>query len=580
MNTTEALAPFDIEERKGFSYLDIDTALSAVDESEKAKQEYGYETTAMSLMPTSDNNPWGNYFYGPFATLTTEEGTPIYLPALENITPEAISYWESRASSCKNPLLVTRYSGLVWDFKTKIARQKQRNWMYLHYLANGLRVCREDYCNDPYLIVIVLEHLFTISVNSPDNLQAIKEVFADYEKRHSGENIVCIWASRFRLMLEHKKRFTEDEINAIVAEHENRLTSLCAANNDPWIIKQQAELLARYYHSTSQKEEVRRVLLTVEDSFMKQKESIAALALMGNLDAICKLYSHYQLDDERKRLSATLQSLAPRVKEEMKPIRMEFDIPRDVYVQADFLFGDKAESEKVRWENFVAYFIPNMHREEETLKEHARQYPLIFMAGNWHLDPKGHPTNQLGSYEDDPKGHLMIHVAQNLQLESYFLAAAISHLLDTNTLTVDNVMRDFITKSPIYEKSRYEIVREAIDLFIHQKYVLFCHLIVPQIEHAICNLVEMSGVSILKPQRDSKGYQIRTLDDLLRDKCVEETLGTDTALYLQVVLTNQRGLNIRNLLCHGILDPECFSPNSAWKLFHVMVLLGHVRVLK
>lgn len=579
MDITEALAPFDIEGKKNFSYLDVDTALTAVDESEKSKPEYEYEMTAMRLMPTGTNNPWGTYYYGPFATFASTDGTPIYLPGLESITPKAITYWEKRSLTCRNPLLITRYSGLVWDFKQRIAHSGQEAWMYRHYLDNGLRVCREDYCDHPTLAVTLLEHLFDIALNSPDDLQLIKETFANYEKRHSNEDIVRIWASRFRLMLDHKKSFTKEEINALVAEHEDRLTCLRVANDNPWIIKQQAELLAKYYQSTSQKDEIKRVLRTVEDSFMSQKESMAALALMGNLDAICKLYSLYQLHDERMRLSATLQSLASRAKEEMEPIRMEFEIPSEVYELADTLFGDKAESDKVRWGNFVTRFIPIKSREENSLKDIASQNPLMFMGSRWLFDPKGHPATQVGSYEDDPKGHLMIQIALDLQLESYFLAAAIKRLLDTKTLTVDNVMRDLIMECPIFEEVRYGIIRESIDLFIHQKYVLFCHLIVPQIEHAISNLVEMSGVSILKPQRDNKGYQVKTLDALLRESCLEETLGSDAALYLQVVLTNQKGLNIRNYLCHGILDPAQLGSNAAMRLFHVLVLLGHVRIL-
>lgn len=66
----------------------------------------------------------------------------------------------------------------------------------------------------------------------------------------------------------------------------------------------------------------------------------------------------------------------------------------------------------------------------------------------------------------------------------------------------------------------------------------------------------MSGEPILKPQRGNKGYQLRTLDDLLREQCVEDTFTSDGALYLQIVLTNQKALNIRNLLCHGIMPPS------------------------
>lgn len=199
------------------------------------------------------------------------------------------------------------------------------------------------------------------------------------------------------------------------------------------------------------------------------------------------------------------------------------------------------------------------------------------MMGNNLLDPKGHPMSYIGPYEDDPEVQLVLHMAQKLNIQSSFLDIAINRLLTTNTLIVEEVMTSLIIPSPLFEENRYDIIREAIELFIQGKYVLFSHLIVPQIEHAICNHVEMSGVSILKPQRGGKGYQLRTLDDLLREQCIEDVFTSDGALYLQIVLTNQKALNIRNLLCHDIMPPEYFGYGTAGRLFHVMVLLGLVR---
>ena len=221
-------------------------------------------------------------------------------------------------------------------------------------------------------------------------------------------------------------------------------------------------------------------------------------------------------------------------------------------------FGDKAESSDVRWRNFASYFIPIKSKEEIALKELVKKYPFQFMIGNNLMDIKGHPMSYVGPYEDDPEGQLILHMAQKLNIQSYFLAIAINRLLTTNTLTVENVMTSLIIPSPLFEESRYDIIRKAIEFFIQGEYILFSHLIIPQIEYAICNLIEMSGVPILKPQRGNKGYQLRTLDDLLREQCVEDIFTSDGALYLQIVLTNQKALNIRNLLCHGIMPPRVF----------------------
>ena len=114
-------------------------------------------------------------------------------------------------------------------------------------------------------------------------------------------------------------------------------------------------------------------------------------------------------------------------------------------------------------------------------------------------------------------------------------------------------------------------------MFFGNDFIVFCHLIVPQIENAICNLVSVSGASVLKPQRNNNGFQIKTLDDLLREKPIIDSMGEDGAYYLRLVLSDQRALNIRNLLCHGIVPPGSFDINAANRLLHVLVILGLIR---
>ena len=125
-------------------------------------------------------------------------------------------------------------------------------------------------------------------------------------------------------------------------------------------------------------------------------------------------------------------------------------------------------------------------------------------------------------------------------------------MVECKSVTTEKIMNRLIKSSPIFEEDRYPIIRKALDLFFGNDCTVFCHLIVPQIENAICNLVSISGASVLKSQRNNNGFQLKTLDDLLREKPIIDSMGEDGAYYLRLVLSDQRALNIRNLLCHGI----------------------------
>src|SRR5690606_12004382 len=107
-------------------------------------------------------------------------------------------------------------------------------------------------------------------------------------------------------------------------------------------------------------------------------------------------------------------------------------------------------------------------------------------------------------------------------------------------------------------------------------YINSVHLLIPQIEDAIRNLVEISGGSILKPSKNG-GFNYKTLDELLREKVVIDALGDDVTLYFRVLLTDQRGWNLRNEVCHGIPPTNVFSAHVADRIIHVLLYLALLR---
>lgn len=584
MTILESLQSFDQVSKKGFYPHEIIYALSSVDAEEKQKPEYAYEELAFSLQPYQDGNPWG-FYYGPQFTFADKNGDPIYSPSLDEVTPDAIAYWNKRVGESINPLFKARYAGLVWDFENRICKKGHVPTLRRNYVDSMLKVCNEDYLPHPTITANLLERLFEVTKSQQDDLEKTKQAYKDFEARHATDDAVRYWASRFLMMLEYKKAFTSEEQKEIVAEHEARLVRLSTpkANGhvDPWTIQKQADLLAQYYNSLQQKEEVKRVLKIEENSFKHETKSMSSLQLMGNLNLVHKAYIHYGLREDAVRLSIDLQKLGEKTKDEFQTFSHTIDIPQAVIDQADIMFGDKAGSEDERWKNFAVYFIPRKSDEEEELKKLVQRFPLNYMAQVQLTDDKGHPMSVVDPYESDPNGQLILHITQKLNIQSHFLYMAINRLMTTQTLTVDKAMNKLIIPCPLFEEDRYDIIKQALVAFVNGNYILFSHLIVPQIEHAIFKLAEFSGCAILKPQGNGKGggkgFQLRILDDLLREDVMSKVFTEDGSYYLRLVLTEQRALNIRNGLCHGIFPPDYFGGSAACRLFHVLVLIGLVR---
>ena len=584
MTIQEALSKFDAIDSKGFYSHEIETSLSAVDEVVKKSSEYGFELLAFSLELQHGNNPWGNFNYGPRCTFKDENGNPVYFPSFAQINPDAVLYWEQRYKKTRNPLLTMRYASLVWDFKRSVVKANFDNDLYRELVDNLLVVCNEDYEPHPTITVNDLEYLFELTKNQQEDLIKCKNAYCSFENRHDDDKAVRYWSSRFLMMLKYKKCFSEEEKQDIVREHESRLTRLNTPDEngriDPWIIEKQAQLLADYYNTLQKKEEIKRVLSVVEKAFVQEKKHMSGLQFAGNLEMIQRLYSHYQLHDEAKRLLFDVQKATKESIKEMTPHKVEFDIPKEVFEQADLMFGDKCSSDEERWNNFIIYFIPNKTQEEANLKELAQKYPFRFMMATKLMDAKGRPASTIGPIDEDFDSNLAHHIAENMNLSFHFLEMAIYRLIQTNAFTTAKIIDNFIIPCPLFEKERYNIIRESLDFFFNGKYVLFCHLIVPQIENAICNLIELSGLSALKQQKNNKGFQLKTLDDLLREQSVVDAFTEDGSYYLRIVLTNQLGLNIRNLLCHGLLPAEYFGYGAAGRLLHILLMIGKVRLVE
>ena len=578
MSISEVLAKFDVVDRKGFDAHAIISALSTVDEQEKNKSDFVFEDLAFSLVPSGNNN-WGTY-YGPQITFKDQNENIIEEPALDDITIDAVLYWEQRYKATNNPLLTMTYAGLVWDFKLKVCHEKKDSDLYRKYVDSMLKVCNEDYTSHPVITTNILERLFNITKGQKEDFALLKAAYINFEDKNAVDNSPRYWSSRFNLMLKNKKLFTQDEIDTIVQEHEKRLARMCNPVDgqvNPWNVESQASLLADYYNSQQKRQEIKRVLKCVEQAFISASENMNKLQLLGNLENLHAKYRHYSLEEEAQKLSIKLIELGREAKTEMQSHTIELTIPIEIHQQAEKMFGPGVKDSKTRFCNFAVYFIPNKASEKATLEEEVKKFPLTFMMPNKFLDSKGRPMFVVEPYKKDQEGNLLLHITQGIHISAFFLDMAIQKMQDCGGLTTDIIMNELIELSPIFEKERHTTIRKALDLYFYGDYMVFCHLIVPQIENAICNIVSLSGSSVLKPQRSGGGFQLKTLDDLLRDDSVIYAFKEDGAYYLRLVLTDQRALNIRNSLCHGILPPESFDKNVANRLLHVLVLLCLVR---
>lgn len=562
--------------KTGFSFINIKEELSKVSEEEKRLPEFNYEVVAVSLVDNSRNEHWGTY-YGPFLQLRDKDNKNIDVPSLDSITADAIAYWEKRISQTDNPLLKSRYCGLVWDFKIKVCGESYSPNLQQEYIKSLLAAANGNYCDHPVSIVVILERAFQIA--STDNDYAdVKKAYAVFENKYATDEFPGLWASQFRLILKYPKRFSQIEIDTLLSQHEARLNRLSKTIGSEWMTLDQATLLADYYIKSHNLNEINRVLRVAEDAFRKNFSSYSSMQQLGVLDDLAHKYAHYSLPKERERLLAEISAIGNKAKNEMD----QFEVPTQYSLEAlnavmeDILKGEDVEQIK----RFVRYFIPRIEHYAKQLREYSQIFPLQYITGTQIIDDVGRPLSYVGNIDDDFDGQLILHITQSLEFESPILRYVIVKMIERNILSTTSI-RSQLEKSRLFDENKLNFIINCLENYYFKcDPIAFCHLIIPQIEDTIRAIVELSGHSVIRPQRNNKGYQLKTLDDLLRDESIARIYGNDVCLYLRIYLTDQRGENIRNSLCHGTRKPEMYDLLVADRLLHILMLLSQVRVKK
>lgn len=295
---------------------------------------------------------------------------------------------------------------------------------------------------------------------------------------------------------------SEDQKRKLLLDLENRLERLSqpeqASSPDPWAAQAAALRLANHYRDLGQDEDVRRVLLKLGACFERVSERASPLLASTWLQQVHRIYLQYGLRPEAERIRVKLQELGARVADDMKTISHALTVPReemDRYVES--MIEGNLDSALGR---IAAHFIPNKKDVEDQLDELSREAPLSFLLTRQLQDYRGRPVATIGSLDADRDGHLIHQMSQQVRISSVFLREVMSSMVGKLTDALEQLV-GYIFQAPIFDQGRKEIIRAGIRAYLGRDYLVAIHLLIPQIEDAIRNLLEMSGACVLKESR-------------------------------------------------------------------------------
>jgi hypothetical protein len=166
-------------------------------------------------------------------------------------------------------------------------------------------------------------------------------------------------------------------------------------------------------------------------------------------------------------------------------------------------------------------------------------------------------------------------LARQIDFYNFLLNEAMVRLRSSTQLTAQTIV-DLLEESPLFSVERRPLLLEGVQAYLAGDAIKAIHVLIPQIEQALRRLLQLTRIPFLKQGRNGT-MQVKTLNEILRETAIKGVLGEDFQLYLLTFLADERGQNIRNMVCHGLGAPELFNQRIADQTLHALLAVSLVR---
>jgi hypothetical protein len=523
---------------------------------------------------------WGTYF-GPYMVWRNDDGTSTVSPSIKAVDKETIEYWSKRLAETKNPLLKARYAGLVWDFSKPILNTNPDYKIGLQYVENLIEIVENRRHEIDFNLITKIKRAMQVAIrlNEQELIRRAKTAIIDLEEKIVENDKPGLWGFSFDMLIGNKKVIlTQNEEENILSKLIQRFYNLTTEENlNIWAAEAAAERLANYYRKKNKIEKSQEIILNLGKAYEANEKNGSAMQITSWIQHLHKIYMDFNLHKEAEALLVRLREIGPKIKYEMNPVSTSVNVPAGKIAEiVDFMVD--GEPLKIIYK-LISNFVPQTKNVKQHLFEFAKRNPLTYLVPQSLHDSKGRLLATIGSFEDDFDGHFVSELSKSISIDGLFLRLVFEKLILDSIINQNDII-EFIEHSPVFEKSRIGIIQKGINSYFDKDYEIAIHLLIPQIEEAIRNFVEQTKGVVLKKNDRIGGFQLKTLHELLGDEKIKQVLGEDIQLYFKVLLTDQRGWNLRNNISHGMSEPDTFSDQSADRIMHVLLILGSLRKTK
>jgi lysyl-tRNA synthetase class 1 len=507
--------------------------------------------------------------------VTRGDGRRKVFPDIAQVDTEVIQHWTKRAAETPHPILKARYSDLLWDL-TKAATGERPPIEVVRqaidsYIESGQRFPSTDTAEAR------LDRAIELSLSVGDDARSSSSLSTMFSLLDGSDqaSIRAMWLFDLQFRRKGIKLSVEQEAK-LIDVLEKRLQLICGSENPfgPAALEPAARL-ARCYDRLGRTEDKKRVICAYGDAIANIAGKAHGLVALHWLQEAYGVFLHFGLKEEAEALQIAAKAKAEESASQMVSHRISVEIPNEEMAQ--FLEAITAGGLQDTLNRIAVSFCPNVEEVRTQLSEMKEQHKLLSMIPHTMLSGE-QIIGRAGSIEDDPDGRLFFQIRDNMKFESVWLQAAFSRTREKHDFSPTSLL-PHLFESPLFDPARTGLLEQGIGAYIVSDHVKAIHVLLPQIEHCLRRLLGMLGKPTNKHRRSDLGIMVeKSLNDVLESESrVRQCLGEDTTIYLQVLLCDPRGFNLRNAVAHGLMDHGQFHSFFSDRLIHVLLLLSLLR---
>lgn len=535
-------------------------------------------------------------YWQPLGSMTAPGGATQNFPDVALVDDEILADWATRSDALRHPVLRARFADLAWEighYRRKQAREAGRPaaelpkgpavdlaWRAIDsYLDSIERRLVPDDLPAWFMLSRAIE--LAAAVSNPARLERAKRVLFEFQAACRAEDPKYIFWLFDDIVWEQQRALalTDTEKLAIIAELERILALRANASDpqmfDPFTAQDAADRLARWRTRSGETAEAERAAATAGLALERVATEASSLTAIAWLSQLLRRYHEAGDAAGAARVEQQIRERAPGIPGEMKNISVPLEISREELLAfADQMAGaDLTEAFK----NFAAVGVVGEDRSRKRLERWQANAPVFSLIPMSIVGADGFPVAEIGSIEGDIEGRTFEQGARHIGFFAPFLNVILARVVEKHGLDLERFMA-WLAESHVFLPERMPLIREGLAAWFAEDYVKAVHVLVPQIEAATRELLSKIGGSVRRPDPHHGGFRVIGLGDVLSDEIFRRTVPNDIRFHFRVLYADSRGLNLRNIVAHGLAAPELFDRGVGNWVLHSMVLLGNLRV--